>query len=174
MEGWVEPQEPQEGKYCYLKNKGDEAVMRIPGAPYIYDDVDMKGKPRKMAAFKVIRYIKERVKPAVVDDSGTVLEEAVYVVHKHIQVFKASPLVYGLLWKLYKDEEWGDLSGYNVKVTRTEDKQSFYTVTPMKPGKIPDEDLKLWQTTEIDLAEACKPKEAHDEGHGEYDPFSDE
>lgn len=159
------------GPYLNLKNQGDKARFRICSYPIRWED-EYQGKPSVKFAWAVIH--------KWADKDGTV--------HRAAKTFRAGSLVYGAIRTLLNDPDWGDPSGYDIEVERTENKNAFYTVTPKPNGKpLTDEEKELlaehgydeavpdWANTWLEAQYLKKPADnGTSQGASSYDPFAEE
>lgn len=122
--------EPKENSpYLRLKSKGDKIKIRLVSDPIHFEESDMNGKPAERFAWVVI------------DRSDG-----------EIKAYKAGVQVYKEIKKYAIDEDWGDPTGYDFTIERTEETGRYYAVTP-SPNKKPlsTEEKKTVETSEIDL-----------------------
>jgi len=122
--------EPKENSaYLRLKSKGEKVKIRLVSEPIHFEEADMNGKPADRFAWTVI-------------DRST----------GDIKAYKAGVMVYKEIKKYATDEDWGDPTGYDFTVERTEEKGRYYAVTP-SPNKKPlsDEEKTTVKDSGIDL-----------------------
>jgi hypothetical protein len=133
------------GLWLRLKKKGDKARVRLVSIPYRwvekYTDQTGKNIEARKAAWLAIH--KEVL-------NGTPL--------KSVVVFSSSAMVYGAVRTLAESEDWGDPTGYDIVVERTEESPAkYYTVTPIPRGMGPltEEDLEMVKAANIDWPNIC-------------------
>lgn len=115
------------GNYLTLSSKGQKERLRLLFTPIVFTekfaDAKFDSSEAKRAAWVALRR-------TVVD--GKASFEAV--------TFKASAMVYKGVVALVRSDEWGNPSGYDVVIERTEEKGRYYTVTPTRPKDLTDEE----------------------------------
>lgn len=146
-----------------LKEKGQEAVMRIGTGPWRYTDTlpsgKDKGKKVPKASWGVI--LRENSGPRAV-------------------VFDAGAMVYGLIKQLAEDPQFGDPTTYDIVVTRTESDSNYYTVSALQKDKgLSNEDVGMLANAGIltagavgvVIASSKKPSQSAPDHGDEDDPF---
>lgn len=164
------------GNYLTLTSKGQKERVRLLFAPIVFEETFPEGgkfesETAKRAAWVALKRNSDGSEPVT---------------------FKASAMVYKAVQKLFRNEDWGDPSEYDVVVERTEEKGAYYLVTPTKPKPLTDEekaavaefvgaDADDWADMQKGVfafleARYLKPKTNGDKAAGgaEYDPFSEE
>ena len=127
--------EPKENSpYLRLKSKGDKVKVRFVSAPIHFEEEDVKGKMADRFAWVVIDRADGEVK-----------------------AYKAGVMVYKDVKKYATDEDWGDPTGYDFTIERTEEQGRYYAVTP-SPAKKPitEEEKKQVELVGIDLEKLFK------------------
>jgi len=151
MSGFTKPMATAENKYLRIES-GETVRLRIASQPITFEkDFGQGDGPKKRCAVIVIR--KEKI--------GDEIKRSPIV-------FEFGAMIYNDLVKLNLDEDFGDLTTYDIKVTKTgSDKTTKYSITP-DPNKSPltREDKSLAAT--INLCEACGVTPGD-----ENDPFKD-
>lgn len=147
-----------DGKYLRLEKKGDSVRVRLVSKPYIFTDTFNDGTTAQRMAWVVIH--KEQVGKDI---------------KKTVRSFKAGPMVYGLIRDLFMDEDWGDPIGYDVEITRTEEKGKYYTVLPKPNGKpLTDEEKQMVKDADLDLSKLYAPKSGQEPASADVDPFAED
>lgn len=146
-----EKREVTGGKYLYLKDDLTSIDIRIIGRPYKWFEVnkDKDGKPFKKWNFAL------KVIYRNMEAGGEPKNE--------VRGFKAGATVYDQLYKLHQDPKWGNLSGYDVTISRTgSGLKTEYSVSP-DPNKreLTEEEKQLVMDSDIDLKEM----------YGDSDPY---
>ncbi len=130
MDGYdYEPKDT--GLYLKLKKKGDRAKIRLTSVPIHFQE-DFEGKANERFAWVVI----DKTDPKDI----------------RARAFKAGVMVYKLIKELALNEDWGDPTGYDLTITRTEEQGNYYTLTP-SPNKSPlsDDEKQLVKDADINL-----------------------
>ncbi len=157
--------EPQSdgGKYLRLKTKGQKIRIRLASKPYKY----FKEFTDKDSGEK---NLKELFAWAAVDKTEAPFKG---------KAFTGGLMIYIAIKRLAQSEDWGDPTGYDLVIERTEIPGSYYTVSPVPKGMGPitKEDLAL--IADINLAEMFADKELPKDkkslqNSDEYDAFADE
>lgn len=166
--------ESSAGNYLRLESKGQKVRIRIVSPPLKF--VEEKTFPDKKTG---------------VETTKTVTQYAWLVIHKElvnnepvktVKGYKAGAQVYGLIYDLVKNPEWGDPRLYDLEITRTEEHGKYYAVQPLpRPiGPLSEELQKLVDESGLDLkalflgapADEGAPHPAGDDD--EKDPFAED
>ena len=94
-----------------------------------------------------------------------------------VKVFEFGWMIQKQLKLLRNNEDWGDLEGYDVTVSREgKDLETKYTITPSPKSIRPltDAEKELIAEANIDLRAVCKVGVQEDTPDGDYDPFGTE
>lgn len=95
-----------------------------------------------------------------------------------VKIFEFGWGIMGQVNKLYKDEDFGPLDQYDIKVSREgEGMKTRYTVQAMAKKPLTAEELALIAAAKIDLAAIAGNKvapAASNESEEGYDPFADQ
>jgi hypothetical protein len=164
--GYDAPDQSNQGKYLTLKKAGDKARIRIVSRPLKFSQVQTFEGKSKEAFYRAFIVIHKEI----VDGKPM----------KTVKGFKAGPMIYGLIYNYVVSKDWGDPTHYDLEITRTEVKGSFYTVTPIpKPiGPISAAEQKMVEEAAIDLEALFLGKDDDEEGapspSDDEDPFADE
>lgn len=150
--------EAPEGASDYLKIKSGETVrIRMVGTPIQYDD-SYEGKANvQFASLCLLRDPQTKTSSMKGFRFGWTIQKA--------------------LRALYKDEEWGDPTGYDVAIHRDGEKlDTKYSVVPKPKGELSKADQELIKACTLDLnkmfVENAKPIAKSGEAE-EYSPFDD-
>lgn len=122
--------EPKDSSpYLRLKSKGEKIKIRLVSDPIHFEEPDVKGKLSDRFAWKVLDRADGEVK-----------------------AFKGGVMIYKAIKELAMDEEWGDPTGYDFTITRTEEQGNYYSVTA-SPNKKPitADEKKLVEEADLDL-----------------------
>lgn len=151
--------EAPEGATEYLKIKSGQTVrVRLVGQPIQYDD-SYEGKANVQFASLVL-----------LRDSETKTSS--------VKGFRFGWTIQKALRALYKDEEWGDPTGYDVAISREGEKlDTKYTVVPKPKAAISKADAALVEASTLNLnkmfVENAKPIAKSDGNEPDYDPYGD-
>lgn len=154
------------GPYLRLSEKGQSIRIRIASAPFHFEETF--NDPEKGETVNE-RFAWVVIHKEVGEDKKVV---------KTATTFKGGPMIYGAIRDLAMMDDWGDPKGYDLTITRTEEKGKYYTVVPSPNGKpLSDEELKMIADADFNLkAMYCKDKtqNSHSGANGAaYDPYMD-
>ena len=68
-----------------------------------------------------------------------------------VRGFKFGPMIYRAFQTLWRNDEWGDLSGYDVVIDVPGVSPSYYTVTPCRPVPLTEDEKTLVLENPLDL-----------------------
>lgn len=161
--GWDEKGNEDGGVYLRLKEKGQKARVRFVGKPIKFEeDVKTdKGAKRTVRFAAVVIYRNTETKV------------------NEVKGFKFGWQIYKLLRALNEDDEWGEPTGYDVTVTRTEEEGSYYTLTPKPKTPITDEEKELVLSANLNLeamylGKGAEPQTSTEATEEEFDPFQND
>lgn len=144
-----EPSSGGGGGYLKLKKKGDVANIRIASEPFIRLKIWDKDNESFMDAEEVSGLSTDELNDIKDNDSYKVSAEYSWVVidreDKEAKVYSASPSIFSKIAQYKKNSKWGDPSGYDLEIVRTEKSPAeYYTVTPdPNKSKLTDRELEL-------------------------------
>lgn len=147
------------GPYLRLSEKGQSIRIRIASKPLRFEE-EYEGKVSEKFAWIVIHKDLDANKK----------------VTKVAATFKGGAMIYGAIRDLAMHPDWGDPKGYDITITRTEEKGKYYTVMPSPNGKpISEEEMQMIADADLDLERmylknARQPKDED----SSYNPFDDE
>lgn len=119
------------GLWLRLKKKGDKIKIRLCDKPVHFQRM-WQGKPKEAFVWQVINR-----------EDG------------EIKLFQGGIFIYLAIKAFAKSEDWGDPTGYDFTIERTEQSTAnFYTVTPSpKKSDITDKELEKLAEANIDVME---------------------
>jgi hypothetical protein len=153
--------------YLRLKAKGDKARIRIASRPFKFTE-QYEATPdrptREAVAHAWVVIHKELVdgKPVAT-----------------VKAYKAGAMIYGLIYDLVKNPDWGNPTQYDIEITRTEQEGRYYTVQPLpKPmGPISEAHQKLVDEANLNLHSLFVERESRATENADStseDPFADD
>ncbi len=155
------------GVYLRLKAKGDKARIRIASRPFKFTEQyeangDRPAREGVAHAWVVIHKELTDGKPVAT-----------------VKAFKAGSMIYGLIYDLVKNPDWGDPTQYDIEITRTEQEGRYYTVQPLpKPmGAISEAHQALVAEANLNLNALFVEREQKSEANGDStseDPFAND
>src|SRR5579875_2334418 len=119
--------------FLRLKSKGESVKIRIASKPYREPKVWKEGERAPMKDENAAKLTEEQWARIMGDPDYNVTEVFSWVVidrkDGQAKIFSGAPSVYKAIGALAKKEEWGDPSGYDIEITRTEQPgPSYYKV----------------------------------------------
>ena len=120
------------GKFFRLKEKGQEARLRLVTPAYRYYDTIKDPKTSETKTVKKVAW-------------GAILREPIpnsRLTKDRAVCYQAGPQVYKAIQEYVRDDEYGDPTAMDFKVTRTEE-TPFYSVRAAKPTPLTDADRQL-------------------------------
>ncbi len=164
------------GKYLNLKSKGDKIKVRLMTKPlhnFRYWETGADGKQRPVT-FPTREAIDEALKGYGKDDKPKIDVQYGWVVidraDGEIKVFKGGQSIAGQIKGIIEDG-WGDPTGFDMVITRTEEKPMYYKVTPVPNSNTPITDAEKQKFTDanIDLKDEMQgggESKSHSEQYG--------
>lgn len=127
--------EPKENSpYLRLKSKGDKVKIRLVSVPIHFEETFENKETGEVKTSDKFAWV-------VIDRSDGL-----------IKGYKAGVMVYKAIKEYAMDEDWGDPTGYDFTITRTEEQGRYYTVSPSPTKKpITEEEKKQIELAEINL-----------------------
>ncbi len=165
------------GRFLQLRKKGDEVKIRLVSKPvrtYRYWETGADGKSRPVS-FPTKEAIEEALKDFSKEDRPRVDVQYAWIVIDRadggVKVFTGAKQIAISVLGFAKDDEWGDPTTYDLRITRTEEKPNYYKTLPLPNGKGPitEDERKAVEEAAIDLAaevEGSATSKSHNEQYG--------
>jgi hypothetical protein len=127
-------------QFIRLKKKGDSTKVRIAGRPYRLPQVWKEGIKAPLDAEEVLKLTAEQWYKILASPDYSVSETFCWAVIDRAdnkpRILQASQGVFKSIKEFAADEDWGDPTGYDIKIVRTEEPgRGYYGVTPLPNGK---------------------------------------
>lgn len=170
------------GKYLSLRKKNDKVKIRLVSKPvrsFRYWETGPDGKNRIGGSFATkeeweaeikAKYPDKDTRPKMnVQYSWVVLDRED---DNKVKVFSGAAQIAIAIAGLIADEEWGDPTTYDLRVTRTEERPNYYKTVPLPNGKGPitAEEAQAVKDADIDLhkevQDAGDSKSHNEESYG--------
>jgi len=93
---------------------------------------------------------------------------------KKVQILEITQkTIMSSLYSLEQNEDWGDLKGYDVEISKKKDgDKTSYTVLGIPPKPLSDEIKKAYEATEVDLTKLFEGEYPIEQEEVELDPNS--
>lgn len=144
-----------ESKFLRLKSKGDSAKIRLASEPYIERNVWDERTNEFVDREKVAKFTAESWAHVVREPHYKVAETFYWLVIDRqtgtAKIFQASAAIYNMIGVYATDPDWGDPTGYDITVTRTEKPGTAYWDVRPSPDKseITDEEQAMIDAMDI-------------------------
>lgn len=155
---WTEDRPKANSIYLKLTDKGQKEKIRIVSKPVMFTKV-------------------------YTNDDGTEDKSyryAVKVIHRNMETktnevkgFEFGGMIFDHIQSFFKDGDYGNPTGYDLEITRTEEKGKYYTVIPKPPKPLTEEEKELVANADIDLERMYLGDNTTKIETEDEDPFAD-